>query len=169
MEIKKRKYSPYRNTLDTLMERIIKDENGCWIWIGSRSKFGYGQVSYKGRHWKMHRLMYTLLVGEISNNSLCCHKCDIPECCNPEHIFLGTYMDNMQDCISKDRMNPKRRRGHFKTICKNGHIFTEGNYYLNKKGCKVCHICQRDNINRFKEKNINRYSKTKLEKNEKSI
>lgn len=74
----------------------------CWIWQGSTSIKGYGQVAYKGRPHTVHRLMYQLKVGD-TGSLFCCHKCDNPPCCNVDHLFLGTAADNSNDKIAKGR------------------------------------------------------------------
>ena len=53
-----------------------------------------------------HRFFYKQLVGEIPEGMFVCHKCDTPDCVNPEHLFLGTAKDNTQDMLSKNRFNP---------------------------------------------------------------
>jgi hypothetical protein len=32
-----------------------------------------------------------------------CHSCDVPGCCRPSHLFLGTIADNNRDCEQKGR------------------------------------------------------------------
>ena len=86
------------------------DSNGCWLWQGHcESKAGYGQVSYNGKSVPAHRMFYAELVGPIPQGICVLHKCDVPQCVNPEHLFLGTQKDNTQDMISKGRkgVNPK--------------------------------------------------------------
>lgn len=88
-------------------------EGSCLIWTGFRLPKGYGCARrhrrYIKRNWLAHRLMYVWTKGEIPEGMLVCHSCDNPPCVNPNHLFLGTYSDNMQDCKRKGRL-----RGHFK-------------------------------------------------------
>lgn len=94
-------------------EKIIKTET-CWIWNAAKDSKGYGRIGMGGRKGKdvfAHRLSYQIHRGEIPVNMLVCHKCDIPACVNPEHLFLGTQTDNMRDCVIKGRLNPFKPRG----------------------------------------------------------
>lgn len=73
----------------------------CWEWIGSISVWGYGQFATK--RLKAHRVSWQLTYGEIPNKLHVLHKCDNPLCVNPDHLFLGTQTDNMNDKVAKDR------------------------------------------------------------------
>lgn len=75
----------------------------CWLWRGDRSKFGYGRFLFLGERTQAHRYAYELAHGPISEGLVLCHKCDVPECVNPEHMFVGTQKDNIQDCVRKGR------------------------------------------------------------------
>ena len=89
--------------LDSYHENTdIKDE--CWMWDGPVHR-GYGQVQYRGTRRIVHRESYKYFIGEIPDGLFCCHKCDRPGCFNPNHLFLGTAKDNMQDCVQKGRFN----------------------------------------------------------------
>lgn len=78
----------------------------CWKWAGCKFKHGYGRfaVTRSGKisRFLAHRVSYELHFGDPGE--LCvCHKCDNPECCNPEHLFIGTRADNTRDCFEKGR------------------------------------------------------------------
>ena len=85
-------------------------KDGCWGWTGTKNK-GYGALSNRnGREFspeKAHRISYEQHYGEIPIGMYICHKCDNPECTNPNHLFLGTAKDNSMDCSAKGRLNPK--------------------------------------------------------------
>ncbi len=95
-------------------ENIIKDnikadsKTGCWEWQRSRNVAGYGVTMYNGKKWMAHRLSAHLLMDvnkktHFMDGDICCHKCDNPGCCNPEHLFIGSHSDNMRDMHNKRR------------------------------------------------------------------
>jgi hypothetical protein len=66
-------------------------------------KFGYGVIRYAGRVQKAHRVSYTLNNSPIPDGMMVCHSCDNPSCVRPDHLFLGTQQDNMDDRMAKGR------------------------------------------------------------------
>lgn len=74
----------------------------CWIWNGCKSK-GYGLLRYKRKIFRAHRFVWSAVNGEIPNGKLVCHKCDVPSCVNPSHLFIGTDLDNALDKVKKGR------------------------------------------------------------------
>jgi len=79
-------------------------ETGCIEWTGFYVKhFGYGAVGFKGRQMRAHRASWLVYKGEIPKGKLVCHKCDNPKCINVDHLFLGTYKENMEDMLRKKR------------------------------------------------------------------
>jgi hypothetical protein len=81
-----------------------KNNNGCILWTGSMHETGYGKFNWIGGSYMLaHRASYELFVGKIPDKLYVCHKCDIRNCVNPEHLFLGTHLDNMIDRDRKGR------------------------------------------------------------------
>lgn len=85
------------------LERISVDAGGCWLWAGSKYRSGYGAFWMRGKNYRAHRAAWTLLRGQIPDGMLICHRCDTPQCVNPDHLFLGTSADNNFDRDSKGR------------------------------------------------------------------
>lgn len=85
---------------------FIDPSTQCWEWQRARKPFGYGILYENGKLIIAHRKAYELWVGLIPEGMCVLHKCDVPQCCNPKHLFLGTYKDNRIDCVRK------RRHGH---------------------------------------------------------
>lgn len=79
--------------------------SGCWIWTAAKMPKGYGQMKLpKTRKQEYaHRLAYMIHFGEIPDGKHVCHKCDNPSCVNPDHLFLGTAWDNLNDMKIKGR------------------------------------------------------------------
>ena len=90
----------------------IDGSSGCWLWIRSTFRNGYGQVTREGNNWRAHRLAWTLWRGQIPDGLCVLHKCDTPSCINPEHLFLGTHQDNNDDMRAKGRARPPLGAGH---------------------------------------------------------
>lgn len=71
---------------------------GCWVWTGAITGEGYGQVMIDGRREKAHRAALKLLRGfDVASDRFVLHRCDVPACVNPEHLYVGTQSDNASD------------------------------------------------------------------------
>lgn len=85
----------------------VRDDLGpCWLWTGYKTGPGgmlYGQFTMDYHTDKAHRWSWLFLVGAIPKGMFVCHKCDVPLCVRPEHLFLGTPLDNQRDSIAKGR------------------------------------------------------------------
>ncbi len=85
------------------IESKLIQSGECRLWTGKLTKKGYGQTSYQGRSWYVHRLLWTLRRGPIPEGMLLCHTCDHRNCGLEAHHFLGTPRANMRDMIAKGR------------------------------------------------------------------
>lgn len=77
-------------------------------------KSGYGKFGVAGKTLLAHRLSYIIHIGEIEKGKLVCHSCDTPNCVNPNHFFIGTIQDNVDDKVNKNRI-PRGNEHHAKT------------------------------------------------------
>ena len=83
--------------------------NGCWLWTGSRIlSGGYGSFYARRKPIRAHRYSWSLVNGPIPSGLFICHRCDVPLCVNPEHLFLGTPLDNIRDMDTKGRRGDSR-------------------------------------------------------------
>ncbi len=96
-------------TLEWLFDRSIPEPNsGCFLWLAATSeKNGYAAVNIGRKTRRAHRVAYELANRETVPKGIdVCHKCDVRSCINPDHLFLGTRLDNMRDCVNKGRFKP---------------------------------------------------------------
>ena len=70
-------------------ERCAPEPNtGCWLWLGPVDERGYGKINAQG-YYLAHRLAYAETNGPIPEGLLVLHKCDVPSCINPDHLYVG--------------------------------------------------------------------------------
>lgn len=85
-------------------ERIYPEPNsGCWLFMSTHEPGGYGRFCFNKTTRMAHRAAYEIYKGPIPDGMVVCHKCDVPACVNPDHLFLGTQSDNLKDMSDKGR------------------------------------------------------------------
>lgn len=112
------------------------ESSGCILWIGATNPYGYGQTSMKGMERLVHRRAFAEAYGPIPYGKCVLHKCDVPNCFNVDHLFIGTKRDNRLDQIAKHRDPAKEA-----TLCKRGHeIGGSVNRSIGRRYCYKCHL-----------------------------
>lgn len=75
----------------------------CWLWTASKNRRGYGKFVVRKKSCPAHRYSWILHIGNIPLGLCVLHRCDNPSCVNPDHLFIGTDVDNIADRDSKGR------------------------------------------------------------------
>jgi hypothetical protein len=120
----------------------ILSDNECWPWLRRKDRKGYGQLFFTRDNEKAHRVAFQVTNGPIPSGFCVLHHCDNPICCNPDHLFLGTQLDNIKDMAEKGR---GRNSMSGATHCFKGHEYTpENSFVWMQRGrptrrCKICY------------------------------
>jgi hypothetical protein len=104
-----------RNIVDRILDKVVEDANGCWLFMGAIDFRSYGLIvcrRFKGRVVveRTHRIMYMAFNGDIAEGLVVRHRCDNTRCCNPKHLHLGTQKDNVHDQLRQGRHTSQQRR-----------------------------------------------------------
>lgn len=91
-----------REPIPERIERLTDRSGDCWLWTGSRDRDGYGVMTVGRKQVRAHRASYAVTFGDPSGD-LVCHRCDVPACVNPDHLFRGSASANTADMIAKGR------------------------------------------------------------------
>ena len=121
------------------VQKYQSDE--CWIWQGSKTSAGYGQLWVDCKQVYAHRVSWEIHYEVIPDGMFVCHTCDNPICANPRHLFLGTASDNMRDMVAKGRNHNAKAAW---THCPRGHEFTHENTCRRATGRRMCRQCARE-------------------------
>ena len=119
-------------------------ETGCWIWMGGCGVRGYGQIESHGKKHLAHRVSYSLFKGPVEKKQVVCHRCDMVSCVNPNHLFVGTQKDNLQDMARKGRSTAGHKNPRAKLSCESVRQIRE----LFSKGMKELQIAYQFNVSR---------------------
>jgi hypothetical protein len=85
----------------------VRKTRSCWLWTGGTFRDGYGQFSAmiegSKKTLKAHRVSWELAHGSIPDGLCVLHRCDMRNCIRPDHLFLGTNIENTADRDRKGR------------------------------------------------------------------
>lgn len=141
---------------DRLDDFIEPEPNsGCHLWTGRVGRGGYGSITVGSKHRLVHRLRYEREFGPIPEGMFACHRCDTPACVNPDHLFLGTVVDNNRDAVRKGRSRHVLTEANAaKVRCHKGHELSGENLhvFVTRRGrrFRVCRACQRETVRRYR-------------------
>jgi hypothetical protein len=103
-----------RTLHDRFWEKVVKGIE-CWLWIGATTRRGYGAIHAAPPSRKIlvaSRVSWEIHYGAIPDGLFVCHRCDVPACVRPDHLFLGTDKENKADMMAKGRQRgPSNRKG----------------------------------------------------------
>lgn len=159
-ELRMKKFFQDKDVFGRFKAKTKNSESDCIEWTGCINNKGYGEVRIGNKKFFAHRAAWIFHFGEIPDNpsyhGLCvCHKCDNRKCVNPEHLFLGTNNDNIQDMRAKGRRvySSKIKVSEFDDI-KNLHA-SGISYDKIAEKYNVSYTCIRNiNLGRFKSEHL---------------
>lgn len=100
------------NDEERFHQKYIKQDDGCWLWTGNTrvnaKGMVYGRHHAEGKSINAHRFSWQLANGPIPKDAFICHRCDVPLCVNPEHLFCSDHQGNMDDMKQKGRTDNRR-------------------------------------------------------------
>lgn len=106
--------------VDALGKRLILDDRlkrrfwnkvskasdcGCWLFSGSRTRDGHGRIhvacvgSSTTNMEYAHRISLLLHGIDVPRGTEVCHSCNVPQCVNPSHLYVGNRRTNCDDVI----------------------------------------------------------------------
>jgi hypothetical protein len=88
--------------------------DACWPWMGSRRKYGHGEVRIGRKLYSAHRVAYVLSGNDLADDQILRHTCNNGWCCNPRHHIPGTHVDNVRDRVAAGRSAYGARNGRAK-------------------------------------------------------
>ena len=137
-----------------------EDPGGCWLWTGGQNSYGYGRITIKqpvrlelGTHrisWILHFGIIPDLYAHVNQPTSVLHTCDVRNCVNPAHLWLGSAKENIRDMMKKGRGAHMYRAAQIshaitraRPHCLRGHLLSGENLYTQpkrptKRGCKAC-------------------------------
>lgn len=132
-----------------VLNRILKYtsfdiKTGCFKYYGTIQYSGHGRLTINGKTYQVHRLSAYIFLGfDLNSNLQINHKleCSNKNCWNPEHIYVGTQIENLYDLIISGKHNNAS-----KTHCPLGHEYNKENTYYNnsRRNCIICRKVKND-------------------------
>lgn len=145
-------------TMQAVCSKRKLDANGCVTWQGTKTRNGYGSISIKSMSFRVHRLSWMFANNRVPDSGLdVCHTCDNRTCFNPEHLFIGTRLDNVHDMMIKRRGNQNALR---KEVLSDAQVLEARR--LHQSGVHVKSLAEQFGVSRKGMLNIVKYKVRKL-------
>ncbi len=121
----------------------IRISGDCWLWTGAHTGPGYGNVHFDGRMRGAHRVVWTLLVGEIPEGHFLDHDgptgCHVRDCVYPGHLCVASPRENVYTATGGRGATAGGER------CMRGHdLTTPGAVKHRSSGYAGCRQCEND-------------------------
>lgn len=100
---------------DKFWNRVARgDREKCWLWQGSGTPKGYGQISIGGRMHYVHRIAYELEHGPVPEGHVVHHECENRACCNPSHLRAVTPGEHNR--LHPNVLGPVKARSGYRNV-----------------------------------------------------
>lgn len=86
-----------------IYDRVEKQPNGCWRWLGNHDAHGWGNATHRGKTMGVHRISWEIENGPIPKGVVISHECGVLDCINPEHLFATTRAERARLSVAKGR------------------------------------------------------------------
>ena len=126
------------------LSKIAFADHGCWEWLASLDRKGYGQFNAgfkRGPMLRAHRLAYAYAYGEVPSGLDLDHLCGNRACVRPDHLEPVTRGENIRRGFRGEQQRLQRAA---RETCRRGHPWTAENRYVKPSGQWLCRICRRD-------------------------
>lgn len=133
-----------KNIIYELIQKPGYEEIGeCWECTSyAKDKDGYCKIKIGNKNQRLHRHIYAIHHNQTPGENLVCHKCDNPSCINPDHLFIGTVLDNNKDRDLKGRTSRVGNKGNCKGEKNNRAKLTEKDVLYIKKLLESGNSCK---------------------------
>ena|SRR5215472_2903498 len=133
--------------MQNFLDKFDAVNESCWLWKGSRNRFGYATWSGK----MAHRLTYELFRGPIPEGLEIDHFCRVRWCVNPWHLEVVTRRENIIRGMGPAMLAARSRKTH----CLRGHSYADSGVYWQKDANGVrrryCRVCKIERVKRRAE------------------
>jgi len=109
---------------------VVNHLTGCWLWAAGLTKQGYGVFGAKMedgsmKTYRAHRFSFEIHVGEVPEGMMVLHECDNRKCVNPDHLAVGTHIDNMNGASLVIAQQEKQFQENLKWVIDNTGLSTK--------------------------------------------
>src|ERR1700726_1094484 len=116
----------------------VQQQGDCWLWMGTRSRGGYGRFKINRQRRTAHRWLYERVYGPVPTGRELDHLCRVRACVNPQYLEPVTRRENSLRGIGFCAVNAR------KTHCLRGHLLEGKNVYIQpKSGSRECMVCRK--------------------------